>query len=58
MQTIKLNTVTTKPTLKAAGTLKCVAMRGVRKTLAISPHSGRMKIIPASLPMEVDARLP
>lgn len=57
MQATKLITHVMKPMTNAKDTPNLSLMLRVRKTLAISPIYGRMRVSPASLPIQLEDRL-
>ena len=58
MQAMKLIKQVARPTIHAESIPYFYLIKGVKKTLRISPHSGKMNIIPAALLIHDDAKLP
>ncbi len=56
-QATKLTIHVSKPTNKATSTPNFYLISSVKKTLAIYPISGKIKVKPANLPIQLDARL-
>ena len=58
MQAIKLIMQVNSPIIKAWLIPYFSLTIGVMKTLAISPISGKMKVSPATFPIQLDAKFP